>query len=428
MRCRAAHSAAFVIVLLLSLITRAEAAAPPKLTVEDAGAAFDEAHVEFRGVAAGVFAPRAWEEGALHLVPDIRSPLIEPREGKFRNIYAPSVVRHGDGWRIYYGGWDGAPSGNDRIYSVDADADFLQFTDRRTVIEHGAFQHVCNVNVIPVEDDGRRTFAMACTAYPTSNGTNKPVTFFSEDAAGAAWSAAAATAEHLITIAGYEKFADADINGMNVLLREEGKYRLFFNNFRDFGRTYRASGDDGRRFRFDGVAMERSRIVNDVKKLRHGDDAWYLMGLHANGPELYYAVSRDGMKFPEPRKLLTHQGEADRFIVAIGLVCDGDQEKPGRRMLGLLYGAGAAPSLDQNRIFASWLQKKLVFDRGDEANVRALGPDRQLIALAEKVVTRVTCLAEDGRTVMAASEPVELTPGRAYRLDLPAAAPAPRIP
>ena len=396
---------------------------PPLLAVTDVGAAHDANHVEFRGVAAGAFDPRQWADvGALHFVPDARSPLLAPRDGgRFRNIYAPSIVRaaEGDGWHVYYGGWDGERTGNDRIYRVDADRDFLALTDRRTVIEHGDFQHVCNVSVTPAGKG--RGFAMACTAYPAADGLNKPLTFFSGDDAGEKWNAHAARREHLVTVDGYDKFTAADINGMNVLLAEEGKYRLYFNNFRDAGKTFRASSDDGRRFRFDGVVHEPSAIVNDVKRIEvaPGDNVrvdaagrWYLMALHHNGPSLHVALSRDGTRFGAMKTLATHSGDADRHIVSVGGVVDGD------RVLGFLYGAGDAPTLDRNRIFARWLQKKLTLGDAEARDVRSLGPDRQLLPLASPV-TAAVALRDEAGALIANSPPVEVKPGRAYRVELP---------
>src|SRR5829696_9350685 len=106
------------------------------------------------------------------------------------------------------------------------------------------------------------------------------------------------------------------------------------------------------------------------------------MGLHRNGDRLWYALSREGKSFSPQRELCTRQGDADAHIVSIGFVISGEQEKPDRRVLGLLYGAGAAPSLDANRIFARWLQKRAVITVGDEQfeSTRAIGPDRQTLA------------------------------------------------
>src|SRR5690348_10305562 len=87
------------------------------ITVTDVGEAAPGT-IEIRGVGADEFNPEIWRDRTLHFVPDARSPILSPREGKFRNIYAPSIVEAKDGWRIFYGGWDGVPTGNDRIYTA----------------------------------------------------------------------------------------------------------------------------------------------------------------------------------------------------------------------------------------------------------------------------------------------------------------------
>src|ERR1035438_761886 len=58
------------------------------LTTNAASAGF----VEVTGVEAGEFNPQIWQAGTLNFVPDLRCPLLAPRSGKFRNIYAPSAV------------------------------------------------------------------------------------------------------------------------------------------------------------------------------------------------------------------------------------------------------------------------------------------------------------------------------------------------
>lgn len=59
-----------------------------------------------------------------------------------------------------------------------------------------------------------------------------------------------------------------------------------------------------------------------------------------------------------------------RYIVSVGLVVSED----GARLLGALYGAGTASTLDQNRIFAAWLQRQVLFAAPLRSGVnRALG-------------------------------------------------------
>src|SRR5215213_9913663 len=108
-----------------------------------------------------------------------------------------------------------------------------------------------------------------------------------------------------------------------------------------------------------------------MKKLNAGagaGDARYLMGLHLNTGQLWYTLSRDGLKFPPIQTLFAHESDADAYMVAVGFIMAGEQEKLGSRVLGALYGAGAASSLDANRIFARWLQKKVVLS-GDKNQI-----------------------------------------------------------
>ncbi|HEX5219551.1 MAG TPA: hypothetical protein VFZ59_08275 [Verrucomicrobiae bacterium] len=382
------------------------------------GESTDPGFIEITGVEAGEFDPGLWQAGSLNLLPDIRSPLIEPLPGKFRNIYAPSAVETPGGWRVFYGAWDGVPTSNDRIYSVNT-RDFLSFTKRHTVIEHGVFQHVCNVSAVTTASGG---FALLCTVYPDARGLNKPAFFTSPD--GDTWNGSPtpciATSNDIIRIHGYEKYADADINGMNVLLREGDRFRTYFSNFKDFGRVYRASGTNGRDFQFEGVALSAKAVPNDVKVFRVGTTNWYLMGLHLNGAQTWFSLSPDGLNFAPIQPLFTNASPAERYIVAVGWVTRGEQEQAGRRLLGVLHGAGAKPSLDANRIFARWLQPRIILRTADGrafSGTHARGPARQLIPLTEAEVSNVELFDESGTQECGQLKSQHLQPGRVYRLE-----------
>lgn len=366
--------------------------------------------VEIHGVAAGPFDPAFWEDRTLHFVPDVRSPLLRPGlSGTFRNIYAPSIVAVPDGWRVFYGAWDGVPTPNDRIYSVQT-RDFLDFRDRRIEIEHGTFIHVCNVAAIRLPNGD---FPMFCTAYPVGDKLNRPAFFVRPAGPAAPHSAAPAD---LIAIEGYPNWDRADMNGMNVILHEDGVHRLYFGDFAAFGHVYRASSRDGETFKYDGICLDAPHMVNDVKKFNPGDRPWYLMGLHANRDRLWYALSRDGMKFGPERELAAKLGAEDKYIVAMGWVVR-DQH-----LLGFLYGAGAVPELNRNRIFGRWLQKRLVVtdNAGKEVRIAgALGPDRQIIQMqGGPAEVRLQVTSEDSKTNLGQPILVKLEPGSVYRIHL----------
>ena len=396
--------------LLFLTTTITHAPEPRRVTVREVVGDAPADAIEIRGIGAGPFDPTIWQAGKPLLLPDVRSPLLEPREGKYRNIYAPSIVQAKDGWAIYYGGWDGAPTGNDRIYRVTT-PDLLTFGDRQTIIDHGDFRHVCNVSASRLPDGA---LAMMCTVFSDAAGLNKPA-FVREPDAGAPH---VATRDDIISIDGYPAYADADVNGMNVLLHEDDQFRLYFCNFREGGKVFRASGEDGKHFAFDGVALSDAGLVNDVKRFRVGDGSWYLMALHHNTDRLWYALSRDGRTFEPQRELCARQGEADRFIVSVGLVVAGDQEKPGRRLLGILYGAGAKPTLNANRIFARWLQKRVVLTAGDELfeSSGAIGPDRQRVRISHAITAPLEVYADDGVTLIGRSAAASFEPGKSYEI------------
>lgn len=386
--------------------------------------------VEIHGVAAGAFDEAIWQAGTLHFVPDARSPLIAPRlAGVFRNIYAPSAVDVPDGWRVFYGAWDGVHTPNDRIYSLFT-ADFVDLGDRRTEIEHGEFTHVCNVNALR-QNDG--TFRMICTTYPDAHGGNKPACFVSPD--GERWNGSpaphAASRKDWIAINGYPGFEQADINGMNVLVHDpdglradapaEGKadaYRLYFCDFKAGGHVYQAISADGREFRYVAPCLDSRHFVNDVRKFAGAGKPCYLMALHANTNALWYALSADGMRFGAEHRMAEPLGGDDRYIVAVGWVTKGE------RLLGFLYGAGPIPALTRNQIYARWLQKKLVFtDAGGKVTeaTQALGPDRQILTLGRDAVEgTLEVFTEDGTTALCKPIPVKLTPQGMYRLVIPA--------
>ncbi|NUM55561.1 MAG: hypothetical protein HUU46_18100 [Candidatus Hydrogenedentes bacterium] len=375
----------------------------------------DTGCVEIHGVAAGEFDAAAWEAGALHFVPDVREPLLSPRQsGAFRNIYAPSAVETPGGWRVFYGAWDGVHTPNDRIYSTTT-RDFIDFGPRDTVIEHGAFVHVCNVNALR---NAVGSFEMMCTAYPAANNLNKPAYFTSTD--GAVWNGSpaphAATFDDLVVIEGYDGFAGADINGMNVILRDGNALWLYFNNFDERGKLFRATNAGEKRFAFEGAILDTSHYVNDVKRLDTASGPHYLMALHQNTGQLWYTLSADGKSFAPERVLADRRNEADRFIVAVCWVTQNN------RVLGFLYGAGAVPELNRNRIFARWLQKRIVYadshGRSHET-LGALGPDRQIIRLPTDLkddVGAVDLYAEDGATQIHSIERFKIEAGACYQL------------
>ena len=406
--------------VLLALALLASVRVAPGIEVVLTTNAAPAGFVEVSGVEAGEFNPRIWQAGTLNLVPDQRFPLLAPLYGKFRNIYAPSAVETPGGYRLFYGAWDGVPSGNDRIYSATTDSQFRGFLNRHMIISPGRWAHVCNVNAVRL-DNG--SFTLFATVFPV-NDLNKPA-FFWSDTTGTNWNGlgpepCTVHKRDVIEMTGYA-YTNADINGMNVMLYESGRFRLYFGDFHNPGGTFRATSEDGHNYAFDAKVLAAPGFVNDVKKFRVGSTSWYLMGLHENGRRLWQTVSTNGLAFPAARMLLTNLGPADAYIVALGWVVRGPQESPGRKLLGVLYGAGPVPALNENSIYARWLQKRVVFVARDGTRIpgtKALGPDRQLLALPEPgpVVGKFEVYGEDGLTLLGESAPQTARRGQSFRL------------
>jgi len=384
-------------------------------------------YVEIQGVSAGAFNPSYWSNNRLHWVADVRFPLLAPRMGGvFRNIYAPSVVEEGEGFRFFYAAWDGINEGTDRVYSVTT-PDFIDFYDRHTVIHNGDFIHVSNVNVLKLEDG---TFHMAATAAPGRNASNTPIYFTS--------SPEPYPARHAdeVMIVGYDTPERKNFNGANVLLHDNDGFRLYFTNWRDPGKMYWGEGKDPHTIQFGGLALETRLAVNDVKKFTVDGQPWYVAAFHKKGDaspdqkdvnRLFYSLSQNGHTFGETHTMVASREELDRNIFAVGFVSRKD------RILGVLYGAGPSFRSNRNQIFGYWLQKRILLtaDRSGkfaeyEASA-ALGPDRQLIKLPPLLPPlsnepinvnfegTLTVFAEDGVTPLG-SQKVGLRPGTVYRI------------
>jgi len=373
--------------------------------------------IEIQGLSPGFFNPAYWQQNTLNWVPDVRIPMLAPQTtGPYQNIYAPWPLEEPIGWRLFYGGWDGSDTPNDRVYSITTN-DFLSFDHRALVIDHGAFVHVNNVNVQRLVDG---SLHMICTAYPDQNNLNKPAYFSSPD--GITWNGSPqpyqAQLSDLASIQGYAKFQTGNFNGANVLLWDGQTWTLYFSNWNDQGPTgtmYRATTASLPAFQLQGVTMNTIYAVQDVKIFQSGGKNWYVVGFHDNAPTLWYSLSNDGIKFNKENVLFGSLASGvDSFIVSLGFVTSGSQ------LLGVVYGAGAAPTLDQNRIFARWLQKKAVITDSSGAQMTlqgGYGPDRQWFhgPPSGSLQGTIAVYSEDGVTPLAWGS-VNLSSGNAYKL------------
>ena len=372
--------------------------------------------IEIQGVSAGPFHPLSWQQDTLNWVPDARMPMFAAQTtGHYRNIYAPWPLEQANGWRMFYGGWDGQDVPFDEIRST-ATSDFLTFGPRDLIIGYGEFLNVNNVNVQQLPDG---SLHMICTGGQAANIDNFPLYFSSPD--GATWNGTvepySARLTDIINLQGYAGFGTGDFNGANVLLRDNETWALYFKDWNDFHNIYRATADTLPNFRMQGVALRSDHAVNDVKKFLVDGTNWYLMGLHFNDQSLFYSLSNDGITFSPEQKLFSHLSSQDFNMVALGFVVKGGQ------LLGVLYGADAGASdgsLTDNQIFARWLQKKVVITDSSGAQYTlqgGYGPDRQSFKPPSSGSLKgiITVYAEDGITPLGTGT-VTVSAGQAYQL------------
>ena len=321
------------------------------------------------GVGAGAFDPKKISNWHY----DNRFPLISPQgSGSCRNIYAANVVNNGETcWNVYFGGWDGVNSCHDSISVTVTEDSFATMNQHDPQIATGSDMHCNNPSAVKMKDEWMMVYTqLPYTPVPMRNkpgrsrGPNGVV--WSPDAGGQSW----------LTMSNYPNWPNADVNGGNVLFYENGTFHLFFIDFQKYPGVYRAVSTDGLHYSYAGVAAPNF-IVNDVKKI----NGYYVMALHENGPEVFLSVGKQNISsgFPPAQVLFPHLGSADLYIVSIGLVVDASETV----LMGALYGAGPVSALDQNSIFAAWLQRQVLFKSADNtttiwglgAATRSVGPN-----------------------------------------------------
>jgi len=378
--------------------------------------------IEIQGVGAGPFNPLSWQQNTLNWVPDVRTPMLAPQPGAFQNIYSPWPLQQPHGWLLFYGGWDGTATSNDRVYNLST-PDFLSFGSRSLVIDHGVFLHVNNVNVTQLPDGSMH---MICTALIDPNDLDKPAYFSSPD--GLTWNGSpepySAQLSDRVSIPDDPAYATNDYNGGNVLMWDNNAWTLYYSIgvFGGNGKVFRATSTSIPQFHSAGSVLNTSHYANDVKKFQVGGKNWYVMALYIervaldpNPPTFSYSLSNDGITFGPEYRLFGGTLPQDQFVTTPAFVTNGSS------ILGVLYGANPVDVLNAaNQIFARWLQKKIII--ADSSGVQystqvGYGPDRQWFQVPSSgsLQGTITIYAEDGITPLGKGS-VNLSGGKAYQL------------
>jgi len=375
--------------------------------------------VEFQGVSAGPFNPMSWQQGTLNWVPDVRSPMFAPQtSGPWRNIYSPWPLPQPNGWLLFYGGWDGSDTPNDREYNV-ATPDFLSFGGRSLVIDHGVFQHVNNVNVSQLADGSMH---MICTVLPNSMSLDKPAYFSSPD--GLTWNGSSepysAQSSDVVQIAKDNLYAATDYNGGNVLLWDNNAWTLYYSSGlagSGHSKVFRATGTSPPQFQNTGSVLDTSHYADDVHKFQAAGEHWYLMALYteaSTNPALYYSLSNDGLTFGSQHLLFTGTSSIDQNLETPAFVISGGS------IFGVLYGGYSNGPCCTSQIFGRWLQKtvSITDSSGTQYTLQGgYGPDRQWFQAQSSGVAQasVTIYAEDGVTPLAKGT-ANISGGQSYQV------------
>ncbi|MGH8082374.1 MAG: discoidin domain-containing protein [Lysobacter sp.] len=338
---------------------------------------------------------------------DVRRPFIAPQPGGFANIYAPSVVKNGGTWNIYFGGWDGTGDQHDRI-SIVTTEDFDTMSPHQGMIDSASYLHANNPSVLRL---GEGAWRMCYTSLKDVSSLNRTMCVPSTN--GIDWSPNEAQPSALIAMNDYPGWNAADVNGANVLYHADGTYMLYFIDFKGGHGVPYAASTDGKNFYYQGMATTDHLVINDFKAFGAGSTKQYMAAFHLNGDRLWYSVGQSLTQFPSAQTLFPHYDAADRYITSVGLVTD------GARLYGALYGAGADVGLASNRIFAAWLQKKVIFESersrwGDIEGAR--GPDKIVMRLSSPVETgRYAVYDTDGTTLLYRSPLMTIRSGDIWR-------------
>ncbi|GEM_PF-1182234 len=383
---------------------------------------------------------------------DYRLPLQTSTCSAKPNIYSHQTqwVENEQRWYLYYGGQDTVSgstcdSSHDRIYMTVAEKDFQTISqeERRAIISEGQFHHVNNPSLTRA-DDG--VFAMAYTAAWDKNAGdaayNRPAYATSSD--GFSWNPSNAGDPYgtnsLITVDNYHSgdWNNAYINNQNGLLYDRGQYWYYWGPEGLGGSDYRGHSSDMKNFTEEGaVSFNKMHSVNDVKRFHWSGQDYYLMVSQQNEAAIYSSLTTDPSSFPQESLLFNNleaeteaNDELDDYIVSAGLVTD------GTALRGVLYAASPTESKNRNKLFATWLQKKVLFTLNADGEIwggteRSEGPNKIRLAMdANKgfiQTGRFNIYDTDGTTLLYTSPDVTIASGMKWKFNY-TPPPAPALP
>lgn len=338
---------------------------------------------------------------------DERGEVISPRPGYYRNIYSPQAVHlGGDVYRIYFHGYDGVSLGDayDRIYTTVTWDNFWSFEPHFLQIDHGQCLNVGNESVVWVgPNDWRMFYTCGGSAqYPGDR------TGYATSTNGTSWTPSQGSMSHFVQVTGYPDWQNGQFNGVNPIIRDAaGVWHYYFMDSRYNNGVEHATGTDGVNFTFRNKAQIWGTALNDIKPFQYNGQTHYAACYHTNNNLMWVSTTTNLSALNDPVVAFTSNGSADATMATCGWVQD------GTRILGMLYGGGPPSTNNQFRIFARWLQKRVVFTNayGTWDVNTGYTPSNSRLALTSIETGRFKVYDTDGTTLLYTSPEVTVRPG-----------------
>lgn len=347
--------------------------------------------------------------GGVMARPDAANPILA---GK--NLYAPDLVRNGESWNLYYGGWRDEADRNDRIYAAvcAGPSPAGPWAGREVIIDRGPYLHV---NDPSVQKRGPGDWWMAFTAANHTPDGYRDWIAIASSRDGMAFTPRVAepAAEIVVEGAAFTSIARPSLLWTGLA------WRLWFDGKVARGpmHSYAAecADDVPRRFRL----VHEYADVEGFPGFMEPDVAMVGGRYHAvvqrQFRDLRKLVSRDGVHFEDRGLILSSADPAlgRRQLSNPGLIQEDDD-----KLLGVAFGMTDEPDLSAHAIGVAYHQYAVkVESPGDVGHIyaKSRGPDVALpMTFGFAEFTRITVLDPATREIVADRQ-VESSPGDRWR-------------
>jgi len=282
---------------------------------------------------------------------DERGALFEP-SGTYRNVYSTQAVYLGGStWRLYYHGYDLSSDGvYDRIYTTVTYDNWGTFDTRYMIVNHGDFWNVGNECVVWLSAN-EWYMSYTCGIIDGQQTTDK--TGYSTSTDGANWTPSQGDYDYMFTVTGYPDWANGQYNGVNPIIKVGNTWHYYFMDSRYNDGVEHATSTNFVNYTWQNEACVWGVAMNDIRALSFGGTTYYPACYHTNSNKLYMTCGTSLTNLGDPVQII--ELSANEYMPTCCWVQDGS------KIIGILYGHTTDPDLWDNRIYAQWLQKKLVF-------------------------------------------------------------------